>query len=118
MGVFLVGVIGSAITHGVSSVSLYLIINGCVAIVISVFLAPFIAALINVTYVDLRVRKEGVDHGMLLSGETPTGPSPGVAPLSDPTPPTQAPPSDPPAGGPPPSQPPPSQPPPSQPPSA
>jgi hypothetical protein len=111
VGVVLVGVIGAAITHGVSSVSLYLIINGIVAIVISVFFAPFIAALINVTYIDLRVRKEGVDHGTLLSGGTPTGPPSGVAPLSDPAPPAPAPPTEPPAGGPPPSQPPPSQPP-------
>jgi hypothetical protein len=81
VAVFLVGVIGSAITHGVSSVSLYLIINGCVGIIISVFLAPFYAALVNVTYVDLRVRKEGIGHDALLSGATPTGTPPGVEPL-------------------------------------
>ncbi len=121
VAIFLVGVIGSAITHGVSSVSLYLIINGIVGIVVSVFIAPFYAALVNVTYVDLRVRKEGVDHDVLLSGSTPSGPPPGVAPLTDaapaaepqasPPPPASPPPaaSDPapPASSPPPSEPPP-----------
>jgi hypothetical protein len=85
VAVFIVGVIGSAITHGVSSVSLYLIINGIVAIVISVFFAPFFAALINVTYIDLRVRKEGIDQATLVSGTTPGGPPPGVEPLEGPS---------------------------------
>jgi hypothetical protein len=100
---FVVGLIGSAITHGVSSVSLYLIINGIVSIVVAVFLAPFYAALINVTYIDLRVRKEGIDHDVLLSGGTPTGPPPDVEPLSGVTPATQPPASPPPASQPPPS---------------
>jgi hypothetical protein len=116
VAIFLVGVIGSAITHGVSSVSLYLIINGIVGIVVSVFIAPFYAALVNVTYVDLRVRKEGVSNEVLVSGATPTGTPPGVEPLpgsalgpeatlpSDPPPPSDAPPPT----APPPSEPPPS----------
>jgi hypothetical protein len=110
VAVFVVGLIGSAITHGVSSVSLYLIINGIVSIVVAVFIAPFYAALVNVTYVDLRVRKEGVDHDTLLSGATPTGPPPGVAPLPGAVPSiaSQPPAPEPPAVGPPPSQPPPS----------
>ena len=99
---FVVGLIGSAITHGVSSVSLYLIINGIVSIIVAVFLAPFYAALINVTYIDLRVRKEAIDHDTLISGATPTGPPPGVQPLS-----AAAPASEPPASQPPPSEPPP-----------
>ena len=85
VAVFIIGVIGSAITHGVSSVSLYLIINGIVGIIISVFLAQFIAALINVTYIDLRVRKEGIDQATLMSGATPSGPPPGVQPLPSPS---------------------------------
>jgi hypothetical protein len=104
VAVFLVNVIGSAITHGVSSVSLYLIINGIVGIIISVFVAPFYAALVTVTYTDLRVRKEGVSSEVLLSGATPTGTPPGVEPLPG---------SAPSAGQPPASQPPASEPPPS-----
>ncbi len=100
---FLVGAIGSAITHGVSSVSLYLIINGIVSIVLAVFLAPFYAALINVTYIDLRVRKEGIDHDALLSGGAPAGPPAGVEPLSGVTPATEPPASQPPSSDPPPS---------------
>jgi hypothetical protein len=106
---FLVGVIGSAITHGVSSVSLYLIINGIVSIILAVFIAPFYAALVNVTYIDLRVRKEDVDHDTLVSGATPTGPPPGVAPLPGTVPDiaSHPPAAEPPAGTRPPSQPPP-----------
>jgi hypothetical protein len=96
VAVFVVGVIGSAITHGVSSVSLYLIINGIVGTIISVFVAPFVAALINVTYIDLRVRKEGMSTEMLVSGATPVGPPPGVAPLTEPPPAAQPPPPEPP----------------------
>jgi hypothetical protein len=109
VAVFIVGVIGSAISHGVSSVSLYLIINCVVGIIISVFLAPFIAALINVTYIDLRVRKEGADHTALTSGSTPTGtprgvePLPGQAPAPGPGPAAAPPEAEPPASQPPPS---------------
>jgi hypothetical protein len=115
VGVFLVGVIGSALTHGVSSVSLYLIINGIVGIVISVFISPFFAALVNVTYVDLRVRKEGADHEVLLSGATPSGTPSGVAPLpgtvpsgEQPAASAEPPSAEPPSADPPASQPPPS----------
>jgi hypothetical protein len=97
VAIFLVGVIGSAITHGVSSVSLYLIINGIVGIVVSVFIAPFYAALVNVTYVDLRVRKEGVSNEVLVSGATPTGTPPGVEPLPGSAPAQQPPAPQPPA---------------------
>jgi hypothetical protein len=115
-------VIGSAITHGVSSVSLYLIINGIVGIIISVFVAPFYAALVTVTYTDLRVRKEGVSSEVLLSGATPTGTPPGVAPLPGAAPsagqPAATPPPPPPAADLPASQPPAPEPPASQPPAA
>jgi hypothetical protein len=102
VGVFLVGVIGSALTHGVSSVSLYLIINGIVGIIISVFISPFFAALVNVTYVDLRVRKEGVDHEVLMSGASPSGTPSGVAPLPDAVPSDEQPAAAPPPPAPPP----------------
>jgi hypothetical protein len=98
VGVLLAGVatyavdrIGSAITDGVSSISLFLIINGIVGIVAAVFIAPFYAALVTVTYVDLRVRKEGIDEETLLSGATPTGPPPGVERLPGSAPDPQAP---------------------------
>lgn len=78
VAVFAIGAIAGAIAHGTSNVTLYEVINGLVGAVISIVLAPFIAALVTVVYIDLRVRKEGVDPGVLLSGETlEPPPSPG-----------------------------------------
>jgi hypothetical protein len=120
--------IGTAISSGTTNITLFEVINGVVQAVIWIAFAPFIAAIINVTYIDLRVRKEGADHGTLMAGGPPSGPPPGVVPLpveplsgppSAATPPTMtppAPPAEPPPGEPPPSEPPGSQPPGSQPP--
>src|SRR5881398_297193 len=64
-----------------SNVTLFEVINGAVGALISIILAPFFAAVINVIYIDLRVRKEGANAGDLVSGSTPTGPPPGIEPL-------------------------------------
>jgi uncharacterized membrane protein YeaQ/YmgE (transglycosylase-associated protein family) len=124
VAVFVIGAIAGAIAHSTTNVTLYEVIQGLIGALISILLAPFFAAIINVTYIDLRVRKEGADHGTLISGGVPPVP-PGVAPLPvEPVP--APPPGEPPASGSPgeppatgsPGEPPPSQPPPSEPPPA
>jgi hypothetical protein len=110
VAVFIIGAIAGAISHATTNVTLYEVIQGVVGALISILLAPFFAALINVIYIDLRVRKEGVDHNVLLAGGAPTGPPPGVEQLpGEPT--LEPPPSDPPPGDPPSSIPPPGAPP-------
>jgi hypothetical protein len=97
---FIIDGIAGAITNNTTSPTLYEVVTGLVGALITILLAPFFAALINVIYIDLRVRKEGVDHGTLLAGGPPTGPPPGVPQL--PAEPGLAPPaSDPPASEPP-----------------
>jgi hypothetical protein len=136
---FIIGGIGGAIAHGTTNATLFFVINGVVSALISILLAPFVAALVNVIYIDLRVRKEAVSEHVLLTGGPPTGPPPGVAalgggpppeqPVAEPTlePPASEPPASelpepppaselpepPPASEPPPSGPPPTEPPPS-----
>jgi hypothetical protein len=78
---FIIDGIAGAITNNTTSPTLYEVVTGVVGALITIVLAPFIAALINVIYIDLRVRKEGVDHGTLLAGGAPTGPPPGVPQL-------------------------------------
>jgi hypothetical protein len=108
--------IGTAISSGTTNITLFEVINGVVQAVIWIVFAPFVAAIINVTYIDLRVRKEGADHGTLIAGGPPSGPPPGVPPLPvEPSQPLAGEPVAPPAGEPPPIPPPPSQPPPSPP---
>jgi hypothetical protein len=128
VAVFVIGAIAGAIAHSTTNATLFLVINGAVGALISILLAPFFAAIINVTYIDLRVRKEGVDHGTLVSGEVPPVPSgveplpagPATAPPPAAPPPAAPPPAAPlpgePATAPPPADPPPGEPPASQPP--
>jgi uncharacterized membrane protein YeaQ/YmgE (transglycosylase-associated protein family) len=82
VAVFIIGAIAGAIAHSTTNVTLYEVIQGLVGALISILLAPFFAAIINVTYIDLRVRKEGADHGTLIAGGPPSGPPPGVPPLT------------------------------------
>ncbi len=53
----------------VSSVTVYLVVNAVVAGITAILTAPFTAAVATVIYIDLRVRKEGVDRDQLLGGE-------------------------------------------------
>jgi hypothetical protein len=66
----LIGVLAGAINRGigVTSVTLLLTINGIVSAILVILLSPFIAAVINVIYIDLRVRKEALDIELLASG--------------------------------------------------
>jgi hypothetical protein len=74
---FLIGVIAGAINRGinVTSVTLFLVINGIISAILVILLSPFIAAVINVIYIDLRVRKEALDIELLASSFSgPAGP--------------------------------------------
>lgn len=101
VAVFVIGAIAGGIAHSTTNVTLFEVIQGLVGALITIVLAPFIAALINVIYIDLRVRKEGADHAVLLAGGPPREPPPVVEPV--PAEPTLEPPaSDPPPGSQPP----------------
>lgn len=66
---------------GVSSVGVWLILNGALTTVLTILMAPFIAAVITTLYIDLRVRKESVDLERLAFGTPGPGtPGPGVGP--------------------------------------
>jgi hypothetical protein len=79
VAVIVIGVIAGAIAHGVSSVTTFEIIRGIVSAFVFILLAPFWAAVFSVIYIDLRVRKEGVDAGTLAAHP---GESRGMAPAS------------------------------------
>jgi hypothetical protein len=85
----LIGSVGSGIASGTSSVTTFLIIQAAVAAVAYILLAPFWAAVVTVIYIDLRVRKEGLDARTLAA--RPRGPGGTVPELPgggefDPTP--------------------------------
>jgi hypothetical protein len=67
---FVVALVVGALTRGlnVTNVTLWLIISAALRAAVVIFTTPFIAAVITVTYVDLRVRKEAVDIDT-LTGE-------------------------------------------------
>jgi hypothetical protein len=105
---FVTNAIGLAIANSVSSPLVWLIVRAVFFSIGAILFAPFYSAVINVLYVDLRVRKEGLDHPTLVAQlETPSGPPPGVEPLPDVTPSAAPPAGEPPASQPPPSEPPP-----------
>jgi hypothetical protein len=68
---------------GVSNVTLYLIVNGVISAIIVILLSPFAAAVFNVIYIDLRVRKEGLTKQQLAGGLGP--PSSTIYPSGGPT---------------------------------
>jgi hypothetical protein len=82
VAVFIIGAIAGGIAHSTTNVTLFEVINGLVGTLITIVLAPFIAALINVIYIDLRVRKEGADRATLLAGGPPDEPPAGVEPVA------------------------------------
>lgn len=87
---FLIGVIAGAINRGidVTNVTLFLVINGIISALLLILLSPFIAAVINVIYIDLRVRKEALDIELLASSFSGQGGTPAQQPggFSQPTP--------------------------------
>ncbi len=118
----LAGAIESGVT--LHNVTLYVVLGGVLNVIAIILIAPFVAAILTVIYIDLRVRKEALDIELLareFSGPgstvpagspiTPAGsayptapPAPSVAPPGDtaptdpinPTPPSE--PTWPPAG--------------------
>ena len=104
---FVISAIGLGIANSVSSPFVWLIVRALFFTIAAILFSPFYAAVINVLYVDLRVRKEGLDHGALASRlDAVTGATAGVEPLvGEPT--LEPPPSDPPASAPAPAEPPP-----------
>jgi hypothetical protein len=78
---FVVGLIVVALTKGVSihNVTAFLIVDQTLRTIGSILLLPFVAAVVNVIYVDLRVRKEGLDIEMLASNlGSPVPATPGL----------------------------------------
>ncbi len=61
------GAIASAITNSMTNVTLFLLINVAVSTIGVILLSPFVAAVINWIYIDLRVRKEALDIEMLAA---------------------------------------------------
>jgi hypothetical protein len=97
---FIIGAIVGAITDGlsVSNVTLWVAIDGVLRGFVIILMTPFIAAVITVIYIDLRVRKEALDLELLaqhFGGPGSTLPAiaglpqePAAAPASAPTEPT------------------------------
>jgi uncharacterized membrane protein len=69
-----VGLIFNGIESGlkVSSTGLWLTLNGISTVIGDLVVYPFIAAVIAVVYIDLRVRKEALDLDRLAAGPGPT----------------------------------------------
>jgi hypothetical protein len=65
----LIGVVAGLTNRAISvtNVTLFLVINGIISAIVVILLSPFIAAVINVIYIDLRVRKEALDIELLAS---------------------------------------------------
>jgi hypothetical protein len=79
----IVGSIGGAIGNGVTNVTVYEIVRGLANAVGFILAYPFITAVINLIYLDLRVRKDGITEAELL--ERPRDPSHTVgAPIGGP----------------------------------
>jgi hypothetical protein len=98
----IVGSIGGAIGHGLTNVTVYEIVRGLANAVGFVLAYPFITAVINLIYLDLRVRKEGIsdadflerprDPGYTVEAQAPPAeqagmPSPRPEPATDEPPP-------------------------------
>jgi hypothetical protein len=64
---FIIGAIVGALTDGlsVSNVTLWIAIDGVLRGFVIILMTPFIAAVITVIYIDLRVRKEALDLELL-----------------------------------------------------
>jgi hypothetical protein len=71
-----IGLVFSGIQSGlkVGSVGLWLTIRGLSTVVVDLIAYPFIAAVVSVIYIDLRVRKEALDLELLAGGFGPPVP--------------------------------------------
>jgi hypothetical protein len=117
---FGVGALAAAVFRSMTNVTLFVVLSGVISALGRILVSPFVAAVITVIYVDLRVRKEAFDIELLAGslGGTPTvvpvapaspfGGVPAASPFGE-APPSSG------LGGTTQSQPPPSQPPPSEP---
>jgi hypothetical protein len=65
--IFIIGAIVGALTDGlsVSNVTLWVAIDGILRALVIILATPFIASVITVIYIDLRVRKEALDIELL-----------------------------------------------------
>jgi hypothetical protein len=77
VAIFGLSALVSAVGNGITNVTLFLVLGGAINAVVSILLSPFVAAVITVIYVDLRVRKEALDIELLAgsfdaSGQPPT----------------------------------------------
>jgi hypothetical protein len=75
---FVVGLIFRGIESGlgIDSTGLWLALNALSTIIGALIVYPFIAAVIAVVYIDLRVRKEALDLELLAGGLGPTASAP------------------------------------------
>ncbi len=76
--------LGSAIASGVTlhNVTLYVVLGALLNIIGTILIAPFVAAVLTVIYIDLRVRKEALDIELVareFSGPGSTVPAPAAA---------------------------------------
>jgi len=67
VAIFGLSALVSAIGNGITNVTLFIVLGGVINAVVSILLSPFVAAVITVIYVDLRVRKEALDIELLVS---------------------------------------------------
>src|SRR5207244_4396625 len=63
-----VGAIFGAVGNGLTDVTLYLVLNGVGNVIADLVIVPFVAAVLTVIYIDLRVRKEALDIEVLAQG--------------------------------------------------
>jgi hypothetical protein len=102
---FVIALIAGAIANGISNYTVFLIVAGIFNAATNILFIPFIAAVLVVIYIDLRVRKEALDIEMLaasLGSPAPTAPASPVGstaptgfggPAAGETPPSQPPPN-------------------------
>jgi hypothetical protein len=88
----LVSLLIRAIANGIHNVTLFLVLGGVLAAIASVIATPFIASVITVIYIDLRVRKEALDIELLAAGFGGPGSTvPAAAPTAETSTPPPAP---------------------------
>jgi hypothetical protein len=68
-----VGLINLGSAFGISNVTLYFAVNALTSALAQIIAAPFTAAVVLITYIDLRVRKEAFDLELLAGGAAGDG---------------------------------------------
>lgn len=72
---FAIGLVAGAISRGISvtNVTLFVAIGTVLNALVAIFASPFIASVLTVAYIDLRVRREALDIELLASAYTTPG---------------------------------------------